>query len=168
MRPGDPHAQDSGSDGEAKWGLQYQRLAVDAGSDWAVGADLELRGRPLPSRPLRQVSAPAAPVRGAGDRDAEQAVVDPRPGARTDRPAESVPVVGDQDRRAGGVLASSGPGPLQVEPGAFGPEHVGQCVKDRPDLGLAIALTLRAPTKQRITASRSRQAGRPRCSACRA
>ena len=61
MLAGDPHPQDGGQDAEAKGGVENERLAVDAGGDRAVGADLELGGRPLAPRPL----PPAAAARWA-------------------------------------------------------------------------------------------------------
>ena len=101
---------------------------------------------PAPTTRATAAGAPAGshpcPVGARGDRDPEQAVVDPRPGARADRLAEPVAVVRDQDRRARGVLVAAGAGPAQVEPLALGAEHVGQRVEDRLQLGLAIALAL--------------------------
>jgi hypothetical protein len=66
--PGDPDVRDSGADGETEWVLQHQRLAVDAGSDRAVGADLELRRRPLAPRPLRLAAFAASARRSAAQR----------------------------------------------------------------------------------------------------
>ena len=42
MLAGDPHSQDGRKDAEPKRGAEDERLAVDAGGDRALGADLEL------------------------------------------------------------------------------------------------------------------------------
>ena len=124
---------------EPKGRAEDERLAVDAGGDRALGADLELGSRPLTPWPL-PLSA-ACGGRG-GDRDSEQAVVDVGPGPGPDRHAEPVEVVGNEDRSPGRVLGAARPGPLEVGPLPLGPERVGQGVEDRPQLRVPIALLL--------------------------
>ena len=139
MRGGDPHPQRRRQDPEAQRRVQSHGLAVDARGDRAVCVNLE-RGRgPLSPGTLEE--APARSRRGSNG-DPQQPVVDPRPGARADRAPEAVAVVGDEDRRAGGVLVPSGPGPAQVQPLALGSQHLGQRVEDGPQLRLPIALAL--------------------------
>ena len=99
-----------------------------------AGVDHSRQGRWSRRRPRR--------AGGGSDGDPQQPVVDPRPGARADRAPEAVAVVGDEDRRTGGVLMPSGPGPAQVQPLALGPEDLGQRVEDGPQLRVAVALAL--------------------------
>ena len=98
-----------------------------------AGADHSRQGRWKSRRP---------PRRRGSDGDPQQPVVDPRPGARADRTPEAVAIVGDEDRRAGGVLMPSGPVPAQVQPLALRSQRLGQRVEDGPQLRLPIALAL--------------------------
>ena len=85
MGPSDADAQDAGTDPEPERRLQDRGLAVDACGNRIVRVDLELRSRPFAPRTLRERPGLRAAWRRY-HRDAEQAVVDPRPGARSDRP----------------------------------------------------------------------------------
>src|SRR5688500_4842325 len=129
----DAHAQDAGPDREAQGWLQLNRLTVDGGGQRMAGVDVADRRRPLPPRPGGPVAR-----RRAGDRDSELAVVDQRARAGGDRAAESIAVVGDEDRRARAVLLTVRLGPPQLEPGPFGAERVRDGVEDGAELRVAV------------------------------
>ena len=121
IRKPTPPARPSGiaADGEAPGCRRRSRTRSDAGPDAEAQRRLEhrrprrrcRRRRSRPRRPRtsgadhsRQGAAESTAGRRAGaapgDGDPQQPVVDPRPGARADRAAEPVAVVGDEDRRA--------------------------------------------------------------------
>ena len=122
MRAGDAHAQDAGPDAEDQRGVEDERLAVDPGRDRLVGLDLEGRRRPLAPRALHTAALAGGP---ADDRDAQQAVVDPRARPRADRAAEPVLVVGDEHRRAPAVFVPAGPFQRMSMPVPVGPRTSG-------------------------------------------
>ena len=76
------------------------------------------------------------------DRDAEHAGVQARAGARRERAAEPVRVVGDEHDRAGLVLATVGAGPAQVERVSARAEHRRHRLGDRSELRVAVPLAL--------------------------
>jgi hypothetical protein len=103
-----------------------------------LGFDLEGRCRPFPPRSLRTVSV-ASPGRGAQHRNAQQSVVDSRARTGTDRAAQSVAVVGDQDRGARSVLVATGSRPAQIESCPLGSEHLWHGVEDGSQFRVAVA-----------------------------
>jgi hypothetical protein len=124
----DAHAQDAGVNVEARRRLELHRLAVDARGHLVIGMDLEGRCGPLPPR------SPRLRRRGAGQRDPELSVVDPRTSARADRAAQSIAVVRDKDRGPRTMLVAVWPRPAQLAFGPMGPKHVRHGVKQGSQL----------------------------------
>ena len=132
----------AGTDPEAQRRVEHQRLAVDAGR--RPGRPRPPR-RPAPSIRARAAASGAALAAIGGraeDGDPEQGVVDPRPGARPDRAAQPVAVVGHQHGRARVVRVAARAGPAQVELAAVRAEDVRHRVEQRAQLRVAVALPL--------------------------
>ena len=139
MLAGDAHPEDSGPNAKEQRRIQDERFAVDASGDGLVGIDLEGRGGPCAQRALRRTAVLAAPGGRPDHNDPEQAIVDARAGARADRVAEPILVVGDHHYSAGVMFVPARPSPAHIDVAAAGADHVRHSVQQGADLGVAVA-----------------------------
>ena len=130
-------AEDARPDGEPQRRVEHRGLAVDAGVDRTVGADLEARDRPL-------APGPAPGVRPGRSRTAiPRTPASTRGRVPTRSRARGDSVVRHQQRRASRVLAAVGTRPAQADPVlAVRGEVLGQHRHQRAQLRVAVARPL--------------------------